>query len=151
MNKFLFISLFLFGFSLNGAVLDNIQSGSVTMPSGTATVTVSITAVDLTKSFLIFSVSGQNDGPTHFMVGGHLSAADEIEFVREGTAPELEIGYQVFEFASGVSVQRGEAAAINSGSPFERNVTISSVDLTESFATVTYTCLLYTSPSPRDA
>jgi hypothetical protein len=88
----------------HSATLSNIYKGSTTLASGSGSITQAITSVDLSQSFLIFSVRVKSHKPGDFQIGGYLSADDEITFHRYNTsgAPVVEIEWQVFEFSSGV-------------------------------------------------
>ena len=62
---------------------------TVTVQSGTTTFTglstdVSITSVDLTKSFLVFSYTVDDENPSQFQVRGDLTTSTNIHFERVG-------------------------------------------------------------------
>ena len=76
---------------------------SLTGSSGTET----ITAVDRTKSFLVFSTRIDSARPDEQVVSGQLTADTTITFVRTSSTGTVEIRWFVVEFSSGVSVQRG--------------------------------------------
>jgi hypothetical protein len=120
----------------HSATLSNIYKGSTTLASGSGSITQAITSVDLSQSFLIFSVRVKSHKPGDFQIGGYLSADDEITFHRYNTsgAPVVEIEWQVFEFSSGVSVQRGTVTnLVASGA----NVSLSpSINTSSSFVTL---------------
>jgi len=92
------------------AVLSGVQAGTA-LSTATGTVTVPITAVDPTRSFLIFETRNNSNRPVASMVRGRLASSTTLEFIRatnEGTPVPIEIQWYVAEFSSGVSVQRGD-------------------------------------------
>lgn len=120
-------------FTTKAAVLDNIQKGTTTLAAGSASVTQTITAVTTANSFLVYSIRLDANAPEDFQVSGHISATNQLIFARTaaGGAPVVVIEWQVFEFSSGVFVQRGEVTALPNGGS---NVTLgTAIDLSESF------------------
>jgi hypothetical protein len=95
------------------ARLGSVQTGTATSTAN-GTLTVSITEVDPSKSFLIFTSRHDSDRPVGSMIRGRLNAAgNAVEFVRvtnESTPVPMSIRWYVMEYACGVSVQRGEVA-----------------------------------------
>ena len=87
------------------------QSGTaVNTANGTQTITIS--SIDITKSFLIFQVRSSGDRPVNSTVRGRIASATTIQFERstnEGAPLAINIQWYVATFGSGVSVQRGEA------------------------------------------
>jgi hypothetical protein len=137
-NKvFLLVVCFLmFSVVAHTATLDQIQKGTTTLSANSGSVTQAITSCDLSKSFLVFSMTVSSNRPGQFQIGGYMSASDEITFHRydvSGT-PEVTIEWQVFEFSSGVSVQRGTVTTLLSGGS---NVSLSpTITTSSSFAMV---------------
>lgn len=132
---FLMVVCFLkFADVAHSATLSQIQKGTTTLSANSGSQTQSITSCDLSKSFLVFTLSVSSNRPGQFQVGGYLSASDEITFHRydvSGT-PEVTIEWQVFEFSSGVSVQRGTVTTLLASGT---NVTLSpTVTTSSSFA-----------------
>lgn len=130
----LVITLIMLANICEAATLSQIQKGTTILNAGSGSTTQSITSVDLSTSFLVFSLHVASNRPGGFQIGGYLSSDDEITFHRydvSGT-PEVTINWQVFEFSSGVAVQRGTVTnLVASGS----NVTLSpTIDTSESFA-----------------
>ena len=119
------------------AGVQSIQSGSTTIVGGLDTSAVAITAVDPTKSILIFSSTHAGNEPQNFMVGGELTNATTITFARSnagGGAGTASIAWQVVEFASGVLVQRGQTAL-----GVQTDVALSTdVDLNSAFVLATF-------------
>jgi hypothetical protein len=114
-----------------------VQHGSATIANGSASTTASITAVDLTKSFLVFGVSGSDASPENILVSGKMTASNELTFTRIGTVGNVTIKWHVAEFATGVRVQRGTTSF--SGS-VPKNVTLSqSVSLSKAVPIISYT------------
>ena len=93
------------------AALQQMQSGTaVSTANGTQTITIS--SVDITKSFLIFQTRSSGDRPVNSTVRGRLASATTIEFERstnEGAPLAIDIQWYVATFGSGVTVQRGAA------------------------------------------
>lgn len=88
------------------AVLDNIQTGTITTSSNSATAT--ITTVDASKSFVIGSVAFSNNQPQYSEWSIQLnSAGTQVEVKRHASSGSVTIRYWVMEFSSGVTVQRG--------------------------------------------
>lgn len=139
MKKVIYIVLFCIAFIAfttvsSAATINLIQSGTTSVGSGTTVQTQSITAVDLSASILVFSVRTDNNRPGRCQYAGYLNATDEITFERNESGTASVIEWTVYEFSSGVNVQRGTVTNLGAGGS---NVTISSVDLSESFAILT--------------
>ncbi len=128
----LFASFVTFGWT---ATLNSIQKGTITLPHGSSSITQSITSVDLTKSFLVFSVRINSNRPGRFQIGGHMTADDEITFDRYESNTDCVIEWQVFEFTSGVFVQRGTVTNLPAAGT---NVTLgTAVNQSNSFVMIT--------------
>ncbi|MGE0771635.1 MAG: T9SS type A sorting domain-containing protein [Cyclobacteriaceae bacterium] len=106
------------------------QTGTATIANGNTSTTATITAVDLTQSFLVFSSTISNADPTNVQIGGTMSNATTLTFIRTGNTGAVTIKWQVFEFEGGVYVQRG-----SSGVPLSTNVdiTLECIDVSKSF------------------
>ena len=93
------------------AVLQQVQSGTaVNTANGTQTITIS--SIDITKSFLVFQVRSSGDRPVSTTLRGRLASATTIQFERstnEGAPLAINIQWYVATFGSGVLVQRGTA------------------------------------------
>lgn len=112
------------------SVIKSVQSGTTTLASGNSSVTATITSVDTTKSFLVYSLSLNDSAAINSQVSGEITNATTLTFYRYTTAAvNITIKWYVAEFVSGVTVQRGTATT--SSSPF--NVTINSVNTAKSF------------------
>ena len=114
-------------------MLDDIQSGRTTIANGAATTSVTITAVDPTKSFLVFSVRGDAARAGDILVSGRLANATTLEFDRFDVNGTMTIEWSVVEFVSGVTVQRGTSTMTTT----TVDVPISAVDLGRSFPITT--------------
>ena len=96
-----------------------VQSGTASISSngGTNTLTVPITSVDPSKSFLIFQSRHNGNRPVNSMIRGRVATATSLEFVRVSNevAPGVPIDLQwyVVEIPTGVNVQRGEIPSQN--------------------------------------
>lgn len=119
--------------SAKSATLKTIHTGVATINA--QNVTVVIPAVNTATSFLVFTTSCSSNRPGKFQVGGTIATPTTLFFRRhDGGGPNITINWQVFEFASGVSVQRG----LYSGLPAAgANITIGAVDLSKSFVLTT--------------
>ena len=95
---------------VDAALLSGLQSGVATS-TASGTVTVSISSIDTTRSFLIFQTRSSGDRPASSMLRGHIASATSLEFIRatsELTPATINIQWYVLSFSSGVSVQRGD-------------------------------------------
>lgn len=114
------------------AVLKTIQSGTLNL-TGTSD-TVTITSVDTTKAFLLFSTRFAEPSPGT-LVSGQVTNGTTLTFTRASSTGTVDIQWYVVEFTSGVSVQRG-SHTLDSTEPDD--VTITSVDLAKSFPVMSY-------------
>jgi len=114
------------------ARVSGVQKGSTTSTAiGTKTVTIS--AVDTAKSFLLFTVRSTGNEPEDSRVLGSLASSTSITFQRNGdnpSPPTITIEWSVVTYACGVTVQRGTTAP-NGTTTID--VPISPVDTTASF------------------
>ena len=112
------------------------QTGTTTIANGSTSSSVSIPVqlVDMSKSFLVFSSTIDNNGTTNFQIGGEITDANTLTFARTGNTGVVSISWQIFEFESGVYVQHGSSTNIARGAPV--NVAISCIDLTKSFVLI---------------
>ncbi len=111
------------------------QSGTTTIANGSSSNTVVITAVDMSKSFLVFSSTVDNNATTNFQIGGEVTNSTTLTFARTGNTGTVSISWQVFEFESGVYVQHGSSTSVARGAPV--NVAINCIDLAKSFVLIT--------------
>jgi hypothetical protein len=94
------------------AQLASIQTGEAAITTN-GTTSVTITAVDTTKAFLVFSLRSNSNRPVGSTVRGRLASSTSVEFLRntdEGSPTTITARWFVAAFASGISVQRGEVA-----------------------------------------
>lgn len=119
----------------HSATLSGIQKGTTTLTAGVSSVTQAITTITLSQSFLVFNIRVNDADPGDYMVGGFVSATNQLTFNRNnaGGSPIVIIEWQVFSFSSGVNVQRGTVTNLAAAGA---NVTITAVNLSRSFATV---------------
>ena len=117
-----------------GADFSRKQTGTTTIAAGSTTRTIAITAIDMSKSFLVFSSSIDTNDPQHAQIGGSITNSTTLTFARTGNTGTVSISWQVFEFESGVYVQHGSSTNVARGTPV--NVAISCVDLTKSFVLI---------------
>lgn len=109
-----------------------IQRGTVSITN--TSVSVTIDPVCTAQSVLFFSVTTDDADPGDVAVGGELVDETTITFHRNnGAGATGLISWQVIEFESGVSVQRGSVSGFNAAGT---NVTISAVTLANSFVLV---------------
>lgn len=98
------------GTMANAALVSGVQTGTATSTAN-GTLTVAITNVDPTRSFLIFQVRSNSPRPVASYLRGRIASATSLEFVRvtdEAAPATMNILWYVVSFASGVTVQRGE-------------------------------------------
>jgi chitodextrinase len=116
--------------------LNSAQSGSVTIPSGSQSATVTINPVDITKAFLVFGISLNDANPSFSQVTGQITNATTLTFRRSSgtSAPAITVKWYVAEFISGVSVQRGSTAM----DATTKNIPLTAIDTTRSFPIITY-------------
>lgn len=124
-----------FSSHVQGAELFRKQTGTATIGVGASSVTVTIPAVCLTQSFLVFTSSTDDADPGDFHVGGRITNATTLTFSRFGTGTAITIKWQVFEFEGNVTVQRGTTNLTASPT----NIAISTVDLTRTFVIASMT------------
>lgn len=117
---------------INAAAVNQIFRGTVNMSASSIRVYLCDT-VDLNASMLLFSMNIDDATTSGVLVAGRFLDNQTLEFVRDNTNGTAEISYQVIEFSSGVSVQRGVTNVNNTTT----NVAISSVNTSRSFAIVT--------------
>jgi Secretion system C-terminal sorting domain len=121
--------------SLFAAELFRKQTGTATIAAAATSITVTIPAVCLTQSFLVFSASTDTNNPGDFQVGGQMTNATTLTFTRFGNtlSTAATIKWQVFEFEGNVSVQRG--ITILNAPPV--NIAITAVNLAKTFVIAT--------------
>jgi len=90
----------------SAAELKQVQSGTLSSSSAT-THTVAISAVDPTRSFLIFQTRHSANRPGGAAAAGRIASATRLEFMTTRADP-VDIQWYLVEFESGVQVQRGE-------------------------------------------
>lgn len=116
------------------ATLRQIERGTVTLPSATASVTKTLTTtlLDTNKTLLLFSYQPSTSRSDRGLVRGVVTNTTTLTFDRGSatSAPAITVEYQVVEWTAGVTVQRGVTAmtAISS-----TDVTVNTRDLTKSF------------------
>ncbi len=107
------------------------QTGTTTIVNTSTNTTVTIAAVDMSQTFLVFSSTIDNTSPTNFQIGGSITNSTTLTFERTGNTGAVSVSWQVFEFQGGVYVQHGSTTNIARGVAV--NVAINCVDLTRSF------------------
>lgn len=131
----LIVSLLTFsGLSTHAAEFYRRQTGTTTIANGSTVTNVSISGVDMSQSFLVFSSTIDNALPENFQVGGRINNSTTLTFERTGNTGVVTIKWQVFEFEGGVFVQHGSATNIARNANV--NVSINCVDLTKSFVLI---------------
>ncbi|MBI4009842.1 MAG: hypothetical protein HY361_01425, partial [Candidatus Aenigmarchaeota archaeon] len=104
-----------------------IQNGTFTLSSGSASNNVDITAVNLSKAFVIATWNvdtGVDADDTAILV--NFTDSDTIHFERTGTTGNFGVAWYVVEFTGGEEVQTG-LASFSSGET-QKNITINSVN-----------------------
>ena len=88
------------------------QSGSATIADTNTSTTVTITSVEMTRAFLVFSTTLSDSTPANTQVRGELTNSTTLKFTRSGNSGSVTIKWSVVEYATGVTVQRGTTAAL---------------------------------------
>jgi hypothetical protein len=138
MRSLLAVSVALVAASAHGAQLRAVYSGTTTIAGGSTFNTAAIPAVDTTKAFLVFGISGSDNSPDDLQVTGQITGSTTVRFERVGTNFAVTVRWYVAEFLSGVRVQRGSQQMPGAANPADTNVPIASVDLTKSFPLVSF-------------
>ncbi len=122
--------------TVSAAPSRKVQTGSVTLSAGSASVDVAITSIVTAKAFLTFGANFNDANPGFGAITGTVVDATTLRFQRATAAssPAIPIQWYVAEFASGVTVQRGTATMASA----TLDVLLSSVTLTKSFPIVSY-------------
>ncbi len=117
------------------AVIKSVQRGTATISASAASTTATVTAVDETKTILVFGLSkAKGDQPDEDFIRGHFTSTTELTFDRTGTTgAAVTIEWYVVEWSSGVTVQSG----IASGTAGE-DTTITAVVIADSFVLNTW-------------
>ncbi len=115
-------------------VLDNIQKGTAVLGNGSSSIAATIAAVDTSKAFLTYTISGNSAVPDDLSVTGRLLNSTTVSFSRYGTTGNVNIEWAVTEFTSGVTVQRGTTTL---AAP-QTDIAISPVDTTTTFTTINH-------------
>jgi hypothetical protein len=91
-----------------------VQSGLTSIVNGATSNTAAITAVDPTRSFLVFSRRAANNVAGvegRYQVRGELTNGTTLTFARAGTQRQVDIAWFVVSLNDGTTVQRGTATA----------------------------------------
>jgi hypothetical protein len=118
------------------AVLNHIEKGTVTLGGANASVTVTLgtTLTSTAAAFLLHSARHNDASPNKVQFRGEITNTTTLTFTRDASGDEIPINWQVIEFTSGVTVQRGVVNGDGVNSEF--NVTISAIVLAQTFCTV---------------
>ena len=135
-----------------GATIKSIQHGTVTADTNT---NVIINSVDRSKSILFITHGGTyNESDTGGLyvnvisVKAQLTSNTNINLqVANALGPQV-VAWTVVEFASGVTVQRGEADVFSTAGSNIADITISTVAIERSFVVFTYNGN-HSTPSPN--
>lgn len=86
-----------------------VQAGLTTLANGSTTVTAGIAAVDLTRTFLVFSRRAGNVGgrEDRYQVRGELTNATTLTFTRTGNTTAVDIAWFAVTLNDGTTVRRG--------------------------------------------
>jgi hypothetical protein len=115
-------------------VLKSVQSGTTTLASANSSTTVTITSVDTTKAFLVFSTSFNDASPGISQVTGQITNGTTLTFARISTGANIAIKWYVAEFTSGVTVQRGNIT----NDATSKDITLTAVDTAKAFPIISY-------------
>ena len=117
-----------------GAGVKSVQSGTA-VSAANGIMSVPISQVNMTRTFLIFSSRHDSNRPVGSEIGGRIASPTTLEFERvtdEMTPVPMTIQWYVIEYSSGVRVQRG----IDSLSSTATNVAISPIsEIDQAFLT----------------
>ena len=116
------------------AALSDLQSGSITIAAGSASQTATVTAIVLANSFLRFSWYTATTSDAVGAVRGNITDTMTLTFTRNTTTTAITVDWEVVEFSSGVTTQRGSVTH----SSATTNVTISAVTTAKSWPIVTF-------------
>ena len=91
------------------ATIKSIQRGTATISASAASTTATVTAVDETKTMLVFGLSKTSgDRPDEDFIRGRFTSTTELTFDRHAAAgAAVTIEWYVVEWTSGVTVQSG--------------------------------------------
>lgn len=91
-----------------------VQSGLTTLANGSTTVTATIGAVDVTRTFLVFNRRAGNAGGREgrYQVRGELTNATTLTFTRAVGTTAMDIAWFAVTLNDGTVVQRGAATAV---------------------------------------
>jgi hypothetical protein len=116
------------------ATLKSKQSGTVTIAAGSASQTASITTVSTDKAFLRFSWNTASTTMAIGAVRGTITDSTTLTFTRVTTTTAITVEWQVVEFSSGVTVQRGSV----SHSATTTNVALTTLTTAKSWPIITF-------------
>jgi len=121
--------------------IDSIQHGSVTATgaSYSSPETVTISAVNLANSILIFQARMNNNGLVRTAWAGNFNSSTEIKFYQHAAINAAEIEWYVIDFGDG-SAQRGVLDESANSSWLTSDATITSVDTTKTMSFHSMTC-----------
>jgi len=122
------------------ALVNQVFSGTVSMPNSATPTQVALTGVDISRAFVLCSTRTANDTAqlalyTCELNNGGVGGAARLT-ITPSAAPgntTTRVSYHVAEFTAGVSVQRGTSTFVNTSLTPSAAATITSVDCTKSF------------------
>jgi outer membrane protein assembly factor BamB len=88
----------------------SVQSGDTTIASGASSLTVPVTAVDTTKTFLLASWTSDTDGIGMNYVRGRITSPTQLTFDRGVTGSTLSLTWYLVTLNDGSTVQSGNAS-----------------------------------------
>lgn len=125
--------------SYSASKIKSVQHGLVTLAAGSTSVTAALSAVNMSKAFLIFDYYyGSNaENVDDTVIRGVITNSTLLTFDRWASNGAAYISWHVIEFTEGITVQRGTGAFSGAGTQ-TKTVTISAIDTTKSFIIATY-------------
>ena len=81
-----------------GGGIKSVQRGFSSMTNSETSATATITAVNLSKSFLVFSNTTRDSENSRAFVSGRIDTSTQLIFFRESTLNSLGISWEVVEF-----------------------------------------------------
>lgn len=121
------------------AEIKSVQRGTAVILISNTTATATITAVDTTKAFIVFSSrvdSGTEQDGGRAAVSGYISSSTQVSFQRNasGGSTDCTISWMVIEYYSGISVQRGGITGTFNAASSPTAVTLTAVTVAHSWA-----------------
>ena len=112
-----------------------VQTGAVSFATGDSSKTATITSVNTSKSWLIYSYTSPSGTTTDIgqkLVRGVITNSTTLTFDRDNTGQTISLTWYLVEFTDGTTVQQGSQAFTSAET--QKDVTINSVETTWTIA-----------------